>query len=170
MPPEWARGDDAWIKDVMAPAMSAAMAAWHQSYLPMHFQAGAAEKYNYKPRTRKYWIQKMRYANKHNPEARNPLTYTGLMKAMTQMGIAVTVKSAGRSGHRQITSVKGVMQAPRYVHMFSKGATLKGGNHPYLAGEATAVTQGEMDYLFKIIEDKITTAMNRNTQTSVVTV
>lgn len=98
---------------------------WHDTVFPGHFKAGAARKYGYKPRNRRYQRQKQK---KGSPPA---LVFSGYSKKILNMHIRVT----GTKGH-----VKGKFTsnaAMRYFWMRPKG-------HPNKPSEMKAMTNSEV--------------------------
>ena len=68
-------------------AMKESVRRWHKSAAPEHFKRGAARKYGYKPRTRKY-------QNRKNRLGKGPLVWSGRAKRQ----ILQTIKPTGSQG------------------------------------------------------------------------
>ena len=95
---------------------------WHSNILPRHFKRGAAARYDYQARTRKYNRRKLRrYGHSR------PLELTGDMKRRLLRRARIT----GTSKRATAT-----MDAPRYMYKYKP-------SQPDKAAEVTAVTQEE---------------------------
>lgn len=118
-------------------------AVWHSLFLKEHFKAGAAARYQYRPRKARYLAQKRRRYG-HTI----PLVATGLMRRQLQRGI-FTRGSASK--------VRGVMYGPRYAYM----RTTARNNRPALGEEATATTPQERQKLGRELDERMTRALMR---------
>lgn len=152
MPKDWLKSRNDFGDKIIKGVLQQLAKEWHNRFLPQHFVAGAAQRYNYKARTIAYKKRKERVAATRNPEARLPLVWSGDLKRQT-------VRMAILSGTAKKATAR--MQAPRYVHMYAKG-----GNHPHIAGELTRVTRDEADILAKMAEALMTAELNNRTETT----
>ncbi len=118
---------------------------WHTHDLPQHFRTGAAQKYDYKPRTPRYLRRKRRKLG-----GTPPLTWSGLMRRMLQQFPRITKTQR----HAVIR-----MTAPRYVRQVG---SYRGGNHPPLGEEALRTTPQEARELSRVFRDTLIGELNND--------
>lgn len=126
-------------------AFSEAAKLWHQNMLPKHFKAGAAIRYGYKPRTKRYQKRK-RY--KGSPPA---LVYSGRSRDALTARFAFQVsyqKSTGRTIGRFI-----VPNTMRYFFWMTPAG------HPDKPDEMKRVTDQERSLLAAFIQQRIINLM-----------
>lgn len=122
--------------------LAAVAVQWHRQFMPQHFRAGAEGKYGMKPRSARYTIRKARKFGH-----RNPLEFTGMLKAMVRQQVRVT----GSSKRARLT-----MNGPRYLYAYRKdyGQADK-------AAELTATTAEEWAELGRFLEQRMDVHIRR---------
>lgn len=127
-PPEVSKR--AWSAATKA-GFQAAGKLWHEKFLPDHFKPGAAQRYSYRPRSRKYLEAKLKAGRSGRAVdgGRTPLVYTGLMRELL-LGFPFF--------RAYPTRVTVRMHGPRYVSMRVFKV-----NQPDKGKELTIVTAGE---------------------------
>jgi hypothetical protein len=116
---------------------------WHSNILPRHFQRGAAGRYKYQERSRKYNRRKSRkYGHTR------PLELTGDLKRRVLRRATIT----GTSKRATAT-----MDAPRYLYKYKP-------EQPDKAAELTAVTQEEATKMAFTLDRNLTVHINNNTR------
>jgi len=118
---------------------------WHGSILPGHFDRGAANKYKYKRRSRKYNERKLRRRGH-----KIPLVDTGQMARMVKRMARVTSTSKG---------ARVALKGPRYLHQYRKDF-----GQPDKAAEIIKVTAKEAGDLARLLDEIVTKKLNDNKQ------
>jgi len=129
-------GPDTKLKhfdNAVTEALKQAVRSWHSSTAPLHFKPGAARKYGYQPRSKKY-------QNYKNRLGKGPLIFSGNAKRQ----LLRVIRPIGTKGH-----VKGkfvTSPSVRYFWMQKRGDPPKG-------KELIAVTKSEERALGKNVEE-----------------
>jgi len=118
---------------------------WHRKFVKKHFRPGAANKYGYRPRSRKWVAKKIALAkrapHKFPQGGRVPLVFTGeTERSIRQVAIV-------RAYPTRCTIE---MHGPRHVTMTPRG------NRPWLAKEITTVSDDEVKELDQLLDDETT--------------
>ncbi|MBN1126921.1 MAG: hypothetical protein JXA82_18105 [Sedimentisphaerales bacterium] len=115
------------IPNLIDAQMKKAMHGWHQNILPKHFKHGAAQRYKYQPRTKRYQNRKRRMGS---PPA---LVYSGESKRQLSMPLRITGKGI----------IKGRFQASNNIKYF----WMRPKNHPNKPDEMKRLRKDEQDQL-----------------------
>ena len=129
---------------ILKEALQDAGGLWHRRYLPLHFHAGAGNKYKYKPRTRPYLRRKQKQQGH-----RRPLEFSGDLKR------ELTRKAALSGSSKR---VRVVMDTGRAWYATRNWKTR--GTMPDMPTEITATTNAEVKKLARIVEAVVERKLN----------
>jgi len=133
-------------KSITGKGMELMLLEWHRKTMPQHFKSGAARKYHYVPRTKRYSIRKNRYAPRPAP-----LSYTGAMAK--QVAGRIKIK---RSDTKKKAKVRGTMWANVFAFLRRRGSEM-----PDLRAELTIINNTERVDMARFMK-RYTTAQFRN--------
>lgn len=115
---------------------------WHKKYLPRHFKPGAASKYKYRRRSKKY------QASKQARGQAQPLVLSGDLREQVLRQIKVSATGTGASGR---------LRGPRYLIPSNRRRSQR---NPDMAAELLAATGDEVRSLSKSFETRVTRTLN----------
>lgn len=116
--------------------------AWHRRFLPMHFRSGAASKYGYKRRSKRYITRKVKKVG-----TAAPLYFTGLLRRQVRR----TPRQSGTAKRGRIA-----MTVPWYA-----GLKIRTRNAPDIRAEILKIVRSEENRLVRAMETKLAEALNR---------
>lgn len=118
---------------------------WDRSYKMRHFEQGAAQRYNYRPRSPKYEARKRKMASMAVPRisrsAALPLIYSGATRRIV---------STAQVPHAYPTRVTITMPTPNYFQMRPRRP-----DRPNLGDESTRVIPEEMRVFERVYVDDV---------------
>ncbi len=109
---------------------------WHEKYLPKHFDEGAASRYGYQKRSRKYNEKKLRKLG-HTRE----LVYSG--ETQRRLESSIEARSTSRGG-------RGILRGPKHLYAYRKDY-----RQPDKAAEVVRLSQDELDDLARYLTDLV---------------
>ena len=120
------------LNQSLTEALKTAVRSWHKVAAPLHFKTGAARKYGYKTRSRRYQKEK-------NRKGLGPLTYSGRAKRQLLQ-------------HIKPTGSKGLVKGKFVTDASIKYFWMTGGKHPNKGAELVATQRQEVKKLQQLIE------------------
>ena len=124
------------LPKIVKQALSEAGGLWHRRYLPMHFHAGAGNRYKYAPRTRKYLRRKQRLKGH-----RRPLEFSGDLKR------ELTRKATLSGTSKRVRVVMDPGRAWYATRKWTSRTTM-----PDMPTEITATTRREEQKIARVVE------------------
>jgi hypothetical protein len=120
----------------MSLGLAEAVQWWHERYLPRHFRQGAADRYGYERRSKRYMIRKAR--KKHH---QRPLEWSGNMKRVLMRSLQI---SYGKSR----PYAEGRLQRPHVYSVVNRRSS----QMPDIPNEVKATTREEVDRLARVFK------------------